>query len=278
MTSPNLAISIISYQRSQLLQKCLESVSRAMSVKQYPMYVVVQDVDLEVEAVLQSYSEIINEIIYVESNGEGVEQLINQNRVKAWETPLIRDGWSYVLCLENDVEVASDIFTFTEHVIKQNSTLKGFWGINYGSFETLASVDTYSRLRFGVHGPASLISQKSFKRFNVDKLIRLKGAVAWDSWVEPLTKTGFMATSNLARYRDNGINGTHANIEINSEYFDKLRKSFELIPTRVDVTYVHKDVTHSWRKDCKVYRKRDNTLNRLKKVFIRLKQLRPLHS
>jgi hypothetical protein len=277
MTSPTFAISIITHQRSHLLEMCLESVRRAMSLINYPVYVIVQDIDIETETVLRKYSEMISEVVYVKCNGENVERMINQNRVLAWETPLIRDSWKYVMCLEDDVEVASDIFLFTEQVIEQNSGIKGFHGINYGSFETIAGTDTYSRLRFGLHGPASLISHESLKRFKLDKLMLLKGAIAWDSWVEPIAKTGFMVTSNLARYRDNGIDGTHATIGSHFDYFNQLSKSFELISPRLEVGYKHKDINHSWRQDCKVYTKSGNALSQVKRIFLRLRQLRSLH-
>ena len=256
---------------------CLESVRRAMSQISYRVYVIVQDIDLETETVLQKYSEMISEVVYVKTNNENVEQMINQNRVLAWETPLIRDSWKYVMCLEDDIEVASDIFLFTEQVIVQNSGIKGFRGINYGSFETTAGVDTYSRLRFGLHGPASLISQESLKRFKLNKLLLLKGAIAWDSWVEPIAKTGFMVTSNLARYRDNGVDGTHATIGSHFEYFSRLSESFEVISLNPEGQYKHKDVNHSWRQDCRIYYKSGNMLSQVKKILLRLRQLWALH-
>jgi hypothetical protein len=254
MEPSSLAVSIITYRRSHLLDLCLRSLNVAMSLKRYPIYVVIQDADSRDLAVLSKYKEIITEITYVEKLDRGVEDLINSNRVIAWEKPLCQYGHKYVICLEDDVEVSRDIFEFTEAVLEQNAHSRNFWGINYGSFEKPDDTGTYSKLSYGIHGPASLVGLKAFKKFKMQKLMKLKGIIPWDAWVEHLVKTGFMATSNVSRYKDNGLSGTHASFSNDSNYFEKLNESFEYGQSKPSERYYNYDLQHHWRADCTVYR------------------------
>ncbi len=257
MAPYRLAVSVIAYNRSPLLDLCLKSLDKAMQNLRYPVYLVVQDPSEQDEKVIKKYNHLLTKVFITESMDRNVEDLINLNRITAWRIALIDEENDYVVCLEDDVEISPDFFSFTEQVITQNSQLKSFRGINYGSFETQSGVGSYSRVRYGLHGPASLISKRTFKSFNTKKLLRLNGLIPWDSWVEPITKKGFMATSNTARYKDNGINGTHASIEQNKEYFNKLTESFEYGVSH-PMTGVHfKSIQHTWRSDCVAYQERD---------------------
>lgn len=253
MSASSLAVSIITYRRSHLLDSCLRSLSIAMSKNQYPVFIIIQDADEDDLAILRKYDNIVTEIIHVDVGDKNVEDLINSNRIRAWEFPLISRGYQYVICLEDDVEVSPDIFKFTEQVLAQVGRCRNFWGINYGSFEKPVESSTYSKLRYGLHGPASLISKRSLERFNLNWLMRFHGKIPWDSWVEPLVRTGFMVTSNVSRYRDNGYSGTHATLENNSEYFQKLNESFVHGLRTVATNYYHRDLEHHWRADCRIY-------------------------
>jgi hypothetical protein len=273
MKKSALAVSIITYRRSKLLDLCLKSVNDAMYKKAYPVYIIIQDALEDDLRVLNKHKSIITEISHIQSKGADVEELINSNRFRAWELPLIEKEHQFVICLEDDVEVAPDIFDFTEQVLKQNIDFKNFWGINYGSFEKPADLGSYSRLRFGLHGPASLISSKSFKRFKMQRLQKFKGAIPWDSWVEPLMKTGFVATSNVSRYRDNGFSGTHATIQNHSKYFQQLNNSFENNAPKSPLEYKNKDIEHKWRGDCLIYSSNGTIKWYLKYLVVRTYQI-----
>ena len=265
-------MSIISYNRSLLLDSCLESVGRAMGERKIPIYLVLQDAANQDEKVVEKYKNQISEIVHVRSENLDTEELINNNRIKAWEFALIENSHDYVICLEDDVEVSKDIFDFTEQVLEQNVNLSDFRGINYGSFETDAGAGTYSRIRYGLHGPASLISRETAKRFKLRKLRKFHGRIAWDSWVEPILKKGFLATSNLSRYRDNGINGTHTSTGDNTNYFRKLNASFEIGQRIESMEIANFDVEHSLRKDCDIYRSKDRFKYSRKYFLIRAYQ------
>jgi GR25 family glycosyltransferase involved in LPS biosynthesis len=232
-------------------------VEDAMKISIYPVYVVVQDPSSEDEVVLSNYAHLITKIFRSKSNGRNIEELINSNRLSAWHIALIDEGHDYVVCLEDDVEISPDFFEFTEQVIEQNANMKFFRGINYGSFETEAGLGSYSRTRYGLHGPASLISKRTFLRFQLDKLQKLGGLIAWDSWVEPISKKGFMVTSNNARYQDNGTSGTHTSIEINKDYFNKLAISFQYGIIHQVNEYQYRNIHQTWRSDCVIYRRKD---------------------
>ena len=273
MNASTLAVSIITYRRSHLLDLCLQSLSLAMSKKRYPIYILIQDADPEDLAILKKHSDLITETTYVNKNGKNVEELINNNRISAWEIPLIARGHQYVICLEDDVEVSPDIFDFTEEVLAQNVKTKNFWGINYGSFEKPDELGTYSKLHYGIHGPASLVGRESIKKFKLNKLKKFGGAIPWDAWVEPLVKTGFMATSNVSRYRDNGHSGTHMSLQNNSRYFQKLNESFVYGLTGHATSYFNSDIEHQWRADCSIYNEKGKIKRHLRFIAVRLYQI-----
>jgi len=273
MSRPSLAVSIITYRRSQLLDQCLESVQLAMIKKKYPVYIIIQDASSDDMDVLRKYEVFISEIVHTSSDGLHVEDLINRNRILAWELPLIQRGHQHVICLEDDVEVSADIFEFTERVLDQNSDSKDFWGINYGSFEKPEELGSYSKLRFGLHGPASLVSKTSLQKFQLKTLRKFAGAIPWDGWIEPIVKGGFVATSNVARYKDNGTDGTHATNANHSEYFAKLNLSFMYGQTRPSMEYLNLDIEHTWRKDCVAYKVTGKTSWCLKYLAVRFYQI-----
>jgi hypothetical protein len=273
MNPSTLAVSIITYRRSHLLDLCLQSLTLAMSKKKYPIYILIQDADPEDMAILKKHKDLITEITHVNKNGKNVEELINNNRISAWEIPLIGRGHQYVICLEDDVEVSPDIFEFTEEVLAHNSKTKNFWGINYGSFEKPDGLGTYSKLNYGIHGPASLVGLESIKKFKLNKLKKFGGAIPWDAWVEPLVKTGFMVTSNVSRYRDNGNRGTHASLQNDSRYFQKLNESFVYGLTEHATNYFNRDIEHQWRADCSIYKKKGTIKRYLRFMAVRIYQI-----
>jgi hypothetical protein len=243
-----------------------------MKEVKYPIYIIAQDPGEEEEKILLKYASIISIVKRVDSSELDVEQLINNNRIEAWETALVEHGHRYVVCLEDDVVISKDFFHFTEKVLEQNRNEWAFRGINYGSFEISAEVNTYSRLRYGLHGPASLISIESLQMFQLQKLRKLKGRIPWDSWVEPIAKTGFMVTSNISRYSDNGTNGTHARLSQNSDYFKRLHNSFAMGTEWFYDDYSLKNIAHSWRKDCVPFTNNENLKYYLKKIIVRCYQ------
>jgi hypothetical protein len=249
-----------------------------MSKNRYPIYIVIQDADSEDLVILQKYEDLITEIIHVDNNDKSVEELINNNRITAWEVPLLKYHHQYVICLEDDVEVSPDIFEFTAQVLADNANSRNFWGINYGSFEKPDELGTYSKLNYGLHGPASLVGSESVKKFKLSKLKRYKGAIPWDAWVEPLVKTGYVATSNVSRYRDNGHNGTHTSLHNDSDYFQKLNESFTYSLIEESRNYYNSNIEHQWRADCRIFNKKGKIKRYLRFIAVRLYQIFNSHS
>ena len=273
MNSLNLAVSVITFRRAELLGKCLSSINIALKDRRYPVYVFIQDPNPEDLLILEKFKELISSVIVTESNGKNIEKLINDNRISCLRTSLFDYGHDFVICLEDDVEISSDLFSFTEQVIHQNINAKDFYGINYGSFEILGELNTYSLLRYGLHGPASLVSRKSVDKFGLRVLSLMQGRIPWDSWVEPITKKGFVATSNTARYRDNGTEGTHSTSVKDYGYFQKLAASFKLTIDNPQNHFIRKDMIHSWRHDCIPYMRSDNLKFSIKFYLVRLFQI-----
>ena len=273
MNPSTLAVSIITHKRSHLLDLCLQSLTAAMSETRYPIYIVIQDADSEDLAVLKKHEDLVTHITYVDNSDRDVEELINSNRIIAWEIPLLKQQHQYVICLEDDVEVSPDIFEFTEKVLADNANSRNFWGINFGSFEKPDELGTYSKLHYGLHGPASLVGRESIKKFKLGKLKSFKGKIPWDAWVEPLVKTGFMATSNVSRYRDNGHAGTHASMNNDSNYFQKVNESFAHGIVGGSRNYYQSDIEHQWRGDCRIYRKEGKVKRQLHFIAVRAFQI-----
>lgn len=276
MTYSNLGIVVITYNRSHLLDKCLSSLAGTMTKVHYPIYVVIQDATEADELVLAKFDRLIKAIIRVTSNSDDKEKLINNNRLLAWKMAFIEHEHEYVICVEDDVEISHDLIDFSEAVLKQNENERDFRGINFGSFEVGVDSNSYSKLRFGVHGPASLISRKTYKAMRPKFLRLLGGKIAWDSWIEPITKSGYMCTSNTSRYKDNGTVGTHTSLTLDKLYFSKLEASFNSTQNENHENYVHKQISHSWRKDCVSYSPKQKLIYKFKFAYIRAVQIKKM--
>jgi len=133
----------------------------------------------------------------------------------------------YVVALEDDVEVSIDIFNFTKFVMRKYSKNRNFRGINYGSFEPHGDQSSlyYSKVRFGVHGPASTITKMTWKRLNVPRVREKLTRLLYDGVFEYFCKTGFMITPENSRFLDIGYNGTHTP-GVSDPYFHKMASSF----------------------------------------------------
>lgn len=242
----------------------------------YPIYVVIQDPTELDELVLEKFRRLIKEIVRVKSNSVDKEKLINDNRLLGWRKAFIEHKHKYVLCVEDDVEISRDAIDFSEAVIQQNENEKDFRGINYGSFEVGNDTNSYSKLRYGVHGPASLISLETYKAMKPNLLRLLNGKIAWDSWIEPITKSGYMCTSNTSRYKDNGLIGTHTSLALDEAYFSKLENSYNSTKQKRQDNYVHKQIDHSWRRDCVSYIPEQKFVYKFRIACIRIVQIKNL--
>ena len=269
-------ISIITHNRPVLLEKTIKSVLKAVKNRDVPIYVIWQDPkDYTVEytrEVLNRYDSGLAKITIQQKISVSPEENIDSARLEAltiaFQDPLVK----YALVFEDDVCVSSDILSFVDAVIQNESKNRHFRGINFGSKEENFSVFGYSRIRYGIHGPASVISRGTWKNSG---LANSKGKIlprTWDGYIEPYLKTGFMVTPNISRYIDFGTHGTHSNGN-NEDYFLGLRKSFSALEKNefIKPIYGHQQIVHMWRHDSKKYSAIENPYYALKYYLTRIR-------
>jgi hypothetical protein len=258
--SDSYNISIVTHNRPDLLEKTIESVLLAVKKRNIAIYVIWQQPnDSTVELtrrVLDNFSGNLKQIVIQQKKYAIAEDNIDAARLNALEIAFQNPSINYAIVLEDDVCVADDMCEFVESVIVKHGTEKAFRGINFGSKETHGYAEGYSKNRYGIHGPASMITRRTLVKSGLSQKYGKILPKTWDGFIESYLKTGYMVTPNLSRYIDYGINGTHTN-ESNLPYFEGLQKSFEILKeTKMDnMQYSCIQVSHSWRHDCIEYKK-----------------------
>jgi len=188
---------------------------------------------------------------------------INFNRILGYRMAFELMGADNVLGIEEDTIIAKDALIFSSFVLKQYSTNTSFRGINLGSgeFNGAASENSYSLLRFGIQGQASLITKKTLEQFPARKLLNYDSVEGWDSPVEFFLKTGFMVTPNFSRILDFGWDtGTHAPKNKNDYYYVNMKKSFLKVHKKSFKSYGHEQIEHKSRLDLIAYKTKDNLI------------------
>ena len=248
-------ISIITHNRPDLLKKTIQSVLNAVKSRNVHINIVWQQPDdstLEsTRRVIDKYSDHFEKIEFQQKTHSIPEDNIDAARLKALEMAFLDPSIKYAVVLEDDVCLADDAFDFIESIIAKHGTKKAFRGVNFGSKEINSVAEGYSKNRYGIHGPASMITRRTFIRSGLSNSCGKTLPKTWDAFIESYLKTGYMVTPNLSRYIDLGINGTHANAS-NSEYFSGLRKSFKVLSEtkREKLNYSLMQIPHTWRHDC----------------------------
>lgn len=100
--------------------------------------------------------------------------------------------------------------------------------INLGSVEPLdvGLLDSYSLIRYRIHGPASVLSRRTWSKLLLSPIATRSPGGHFDSAVEAFLKRLFMVTPNNSRYLDSVSGGTHAPVETEDGYFSLIRQSW----------------------------------------------------
>lgn len=264
-------MGIITHRRPELLQKCIKSVNLALGGRDIKPYIFWQtsqtDTDLWTLNTLKEHSAHIKKIVTSNQIFQEPNKNIDRARIECLQELFAEPRIQFALILEDDVEISKDTFDFIEHTLSKHHNDSKFRGINLGSQELVSDCGGYSKVRYGIHGPASLISRITWNNSGLSSMNQIKQMEPWDSEVESYLKTGFMVTPNLSRYIDNGINGTHADAS-GSKYFDGLAASFAKLQECLgnNPEYKLNNIKHSWRKDSHSYRRLMNWFYQFKKV------------
>lgn len=277
MKTGKIAIAIISFKRKELLVQTLKSIEIANLKHKLPI-VIVQQVNEEVEVILETIRDFKFELkMIVNGNNLNQEENINKNRILAWQSLFDFLGAEAALVLEDDAILAEDSIDFAVQIFSKYANRPYFRGINFGSLETSDQdlQSSYSKLRYGIHGPASLITRKTFEKSLVRHVVKTNGLISWDGWIEQFLKTGFMITPNQSKFLDLGIYGTHADIKENAHYFNLLRESFLQKNCKTSQKlYQHKQILHSWRSDCKEFNHSATLIYLIRWYFWKIRFLR----
>jgi hypothetical protein len=249
-------IAIPTFSRSEELELGLKHVVQANKNFGLPILVVHQIGNNKVAEVLKYYRGSIDYLIELDGTSYSPLQNINRNRLLCYQIGFNWLDLDWVLVVEDDVLIANDSINFVDSIMKRYFSYPGFRGVNLGSRIPKSDSNklTYSKLRFGINGQASAITQRTWNYYNHKKLMRKSPSYPFDGEFEPFLKSGFMVTPNASRLKDIGWNGTHAPKDPNDTYFKESEASWVGTENLGADGYYLKNSSHNWRQDIRIYR------------------------
>jgi len=155
------SILIIAFNRPQHLLQLFKSLEDYCS-SEIPQIVIVHQVGNNDVELLISEFKLKNKncmVLKFDGSEKSLISNISFNRIEGLKFCFDVINCDYVIALEDDVVVGSDILKFTEFIMNKYWNKRNFRGINYGSHEKY-SIDTsryFSQVRFGIQGPGSAI-------------------------------------------------------------------------------------------------------------------------
>ena len=247
---------MITYNRPELFEQCLTSVVGANNGRQFPIVVVQQKSTEDYSEIIAKNINVIHQLVEVDGTGKNVEENINYNRIFGMERVFKDFDCDYAITIEDDAIVKNSAFDFCYLAAEEFGSNPRFRGVNFGSripYENDLEF-TYSMLRYGCHGPASMVSRSVWKKSKLNGTALRSGKIAWDGWVEAYLKTGFMITPNLSMYMDLGTSGTHTSDFMSDAYFADLQNSF--MDSKNDCSQIALfQQEHNWRSDSIAYKR-----------------------
>ena len=264
------AIGVATFSRAKHLDNCIASIVRARGSRNIPLLIVHQLGDPEVKQVLNKWRPHIQLLIELDSKEKSALQNINFNSILLRNVAFDVMASDWFLGIEEDVVVGGDSIAFIESMINVYGKKRTFRGVNLGSNLPRGGdygASQYSKMRYGMQGQASVITRRSWKKFNVDSLTRNSSRNGLDGMMENYLKNGFMCTPLLSRYLDRGWDGTHGFGDPKHEYYQKFKNSFIDLPENTAIKYLETKVRVPLRKDAFIYNYK-STLFHMVKNFI----------
>jgi hypothetical protein len=273
---------VCSHSRHELLEQSILSILDAKEHESWKKIHVHQTGHPLTTQVFEKYSSFFDVNLKFEPNFSEALPNINFSRVSGYTIAFDLMGADVAIGIEEDTLVANDIFIFSSHVLDRFRKSKNFRGINFGSIEPASSNSPggYSLLRFGVQGQAGLITRRTWKSFNKQKLLNFEIGQGWDSTIEFDVKTGFMVTPNASRLLDQGWQGgAHAPRDRNSPHYIQMRESWVGGKKFESLEYRQVQIPHSWQRSVSIeYKRRFNLLFCLRKYSLPYKVFRLVRS
>ena len=261
---------ILCYSRAGHLERCLQSFFGARGAGNYQVVVVRQVGHDDVAEVVNRHRDRLD--LVVELEGDSLpEESIRRNRFLGYFACYQTLDAEIVLAVEDDVQISTDALEFIEQVYARHEADRDFMGINLGSVEPFDDtlIDSYSLLRYGIHGQASVLARRTWKRLLKSRILTENPGGHFDSAIEPLLRRGYMATPNNSRHLDSGSGGTHAPEETEDDYFSRIRKSWVGSFVSEEQNFKLRQIPHSWREDAVEYKRWSNPYYRFIEPFRR---------
>lgn len=256
------AILIIAFKRPELLQNLFESLELTGDLKSKNIVIIQQIGNESVSDIIANFQKKYTNTLVKRTNGSGKDSTenISFNRIEGLRICFDDIRAEYVVALEDDVQVASDIFEFTNFIMNKYWRVPRFRGINYGSHENYSQSSSrkYAKARFGLHGPASAITKHTWEKINTAKNIKRSKYIIFDALFEYYMKTGFMVTPENSRYIDLGYGGTHTPDNPHNSYFSKLKTSFVGNRVMSNFLYELNEDRKFSQNDALIYKRRNN--------------------
>jgi hypothetical protein len=254
-----IGVLVNAFARTTELYECLSSVLAAtQKVTDTRLIIHQEGIDESMKVTNQFRNSFDVKFVIPASNN--ALDCINRNRILGLEILFDEVKVDAVLGIEDDVEISKDSGEFCKSILEQYYGDRNFRGINLGSrnakSDNLEELNTFSLIRYGLHGQAGLITRQTW-RYIREKKLGVKSTSGFDAQIEGYLKTGFMATSNYSRYLDRGydLHATHANRNPNDISFLGIAESYvgrNFVP-KCHV-YTLNQLNHlSWRSDAKAY-------------------------
>ena len=269
----NRSVVLKTFNRPELLKKCLHSLFECTGFRGHKLIVIHQTGNEEVAGILEDFKSEIHSLVQTRPSGSNVESCITNNTMLGFW--LAFDFWQadYVLALEEDVQIGKDALEFAYQMFIKYRLDGRFRGVNLGSVlpRSLDRYSTYTRTRYGLHGPAGMITRSTWNDLDLQKLSGVS-ADNFDALMEFNLKSGFMVAPNNSRYLDRGFVGTHSTkLDQASSYFTGLESSFVSVDS-TEMSYRENAEDPNWRRDCKIYSPSENWIYDLRSFLYPLLQ------
>lgn len=251
------AIVLVGFNRPSLLEESINSIVGASGSQNWIKILIAQRGNDAIELLITKYRNEFDLVISTDGNQGTALANINFNRILGTRIAFDTYRSDFVLGIEEDTQIGFDSLNFIDNMCKKYGQNISFRGVNLGSLEDKTENDLtdYSRIRYGIHGQAGGITRRSWKK--IDALLSGKelSKEGWDARIEAYLKSGFMATPNVSRMRDDGWdNGTHAPSNKEDPHYMKLRQNWVGVAPFSLPEYQNRDIFHSWRKDSIVFK------------------------
>ncbi len=257
----NKVIVIFCHSRSDLLDKCIESLKLAEGINAWKVVICQQLGHAGVSEVISRNKSFFEMEVRIKPQFNHTLGNINFNRITGTSIAFDLFNAEYVLGIEEDNIIARDSLGFVDFVYSKYGRYRLFRGINLSSIESGKGISsaTYSLLRSGLYGSAGVLTRRSWdmiKKKNLFEFNLNDPNSAWDSQIEFFLKSGFMVAPNLSRNLDLGYGGTFAPKSENDPYFISIKNSWNQANPLDKFYYSRSQIKHTIKFDIISFRMR----------------------